>query len=90
MKAAVSLHRKFTTTATKLTLNAANSDKRSNYYKNLGQQQSEEVVTEEWKNARPYTEIPGPQALPIIGNNWRFFPLIGEFYNLEMVNLHET
>lgn len=27
--------------------------------------------TEAWANARPYKEIPGPRALPILGNTWR-------------------
>lgn len=28
--------------------------------------------------ARPYSEIPGPRALPFIGNSWRFAPIIGK------------
>lgn len=27
---------------------------------------------------RPYSEIPGPKGLPLIGNSWRFAPLIGK------------
>lgn len=27
---------------------------------------------------RPYAAIPGPQELPLIGNSWRFAPVIGE------------
>lgn len=27
---------------------------------------------------RPYSEIPGPKELPIIGNSWRFAPIIGK------------
>lgn len=27
---------------------------------------------------RPYSEIPGPKELPLIGNSWRFAPIIGE------------
>jgi hypothetical protein len=27
---------------------------------------------------RPYNEIPGPQPAPLIGNGWRFMPLIGK------------
>lgn len=27
---------------------------------------------------RPYSEVPGPKGLPLIGNSWRFAPLIGE------------
>lgn len=29
---------------------------------------------------KPYSEIPGPKELPIIGNAWRFAPVIGNFY----------
>lgn len=27
---------------------------------------------------RPYSEVPGPKGLPLIGNSWRFAPLIGK------------
>lgn len=27
---------------------------------------------------KPYSEIPGPKELPVIGNAWRFAPLIGK------------
>lgn len=30
-----------------------------------------EQHTEAWANARPYKQIPGPRALPILGNTWR-------------------
>lgn len=29
-------------------------------------------------NAKPYSDIPGPKELPIIGNSWRFAPIIGK------------
>jgi hypothetical protein len=29
--------------------------------------------------AKPYAEIPGPRELPIIGNSWRFAPIIGDY-----------
>lgn len=28
---------------------------------------------------KPYSEVPGPKGLPIIGNSWRFAPFIGKF-----------
>lgn len=28
---------------------------------------------------KPFAEVPGPKELPIIGNSWRFAPIIGEF-----------
>jgi hypothetical protein len=33
--------------------------------------------TEELVNALPYSQVPGPKGVPILGNNWRFLPLIG-------------
>lgn len=32
-------------------------------------------------STRPYSEIPGPKELPLIGNSWRFAPIIGELNN---------
>ncbi|PNF21414.1 hypothetical protein B7P43_G15326 [Cryptotermes secundus] len=29
--------------------------------------------------ARPYSEVPGPKPLPLVGNTWRFLPFIGDF-----------
>lgn len=29
---------------------------------------------------KPYEEIPGPKELPLIGNAWRFAPIIGKSY----------
>lgn len=28
--------------------------------------------------ARPYSEVPGPKPLPLVGNTWRFLPFIGK------------
>ncbi|KAJ9592494.1 hypothetical protein L9F63_015910 [Diploptera punctata] len=33
----------------------------------------------EWRDARPYSEVPGPKPLPVVGNTWRFLPYIGNF-----------
>ncbi|XP_062544598.1 probable cytochrome P450 49a1 [Armigeres subalbatus] len=30
-------------------------------------------------HAKPYSEVPGPKELPLIGNSWRFAPLIGQY-----------
>ncbi|XP_047106300.1 probable cytochrome P450 49a1 [Schistocerca piceifrons] len=29
--------------------------------------------------ARPFAQIPGPRALPLVGNAWRFLPLVGQY-----------
>ncbi|KAJ8940457.1 hypothetical protein NQ318_007158, partial [Aromia moschata] len=31
------------------------------------------------ERARPYAEIPGPRALPVLGNTWRLLPLVGQY-----------
>ncbi|XP_037942051.1 probable cytochrome P450 49a1 [Teleopsis dalmanni] len=28
---------------------------------------------------KPYSEVPGPWGMPVIGNSWRFAPLIGPY-----------
>ena len=28
--------------------------------------------------ARPYSEVPVPKPLPLVGNTWRFLPFIGK------------
>nr|AVL92818.1 CYP450 [Locusta migratoria] len=37
------------------------------------------TVPEEWSHARPYQQVPGPTPLPLLGNTWRFLPLVGDF-----------
>ena len=37
-----------------------------------------EINNSSWKQAKPYSEIPGPKPLPFVGNTWRFIPFIGE------------
>lgn len=32
--------------------------------------------------AKPYSSIPGPKELPLIGNSWRFAPIIGKTLQL--------
>ncbi|XP_053966323.1 probable cytochrome P450 49a1 [Anastrepha ludens] len=30
-------------------------------------------------NARPYSAVPGPWGMPVLGNSWRFAPLVGQY-----------
>ncbi|XP_067001961.2 probable cytochrome P450 49a1 [Anabrus simplex] len=39
------------------------------------------------QGVRTFEEIPGPKALPLIGNTWRYLPFIGEYANLGMDGL---
>ncbi|KAF4531646.1 hypothetical protein B566_EDAN006577 [Ephemera danica] len=37
------------------------------------------ALQQESPSPKPYSEVPGPKPLPIIGNTWRFLPVIGTF-----------
>lgn len=37
--------------------------------------------TAQKSSIRPYSEIPGPKELPLIGNSWRFAPVIGKSFS---------
>ncbi|KAG5315356.1 C12B2 protein, partial [Pseudoatta argentina] len=39
------------------------------------------------QHVRPIEDIPGPKALPLIGNLFRFLPYIGEYYNVNTLTL---
>lgn len=30
------------------------------------------------QETRPFTHVPGPKGMPLIGNSWRFLPVVGE------------
>ncbi|XP_052744490.1 probable cytochrome P450 301a1, mitochondrial [Bicyclus anynana] len=30
-------------------------------------------------NAKPYSDVPGPKPIPLLGNTWRMVPIIGQF-----------
>ncbi|XP_034253507.1 probable cytochrome P450 49a1 [Thrips palmi] len=48
-----------------------------------------EAVTS-WDTARSYADIPGPKPLPVIGNAWRFMPVVGNLHGLGFDELVET
>nr|XP_033343106.1 probable cytochrome P450 301a1, mitochondrial [Megalopta genalis] len=39
--------------------------------------------------ARPYNEIPGPKPIPILGNTWRLFPVIGQYQISDMARVSQ-
>lgn len=40
-----------------------------------------------WNEALPFEAIPGPKGLPVIGNVWRFMPLIGPYYKINFLDI---
>ena len=36
----------------------------------------------------PYSEMPGPKAIPLLGNTWRFLPYIGITINRIFISNH--
>lgn len=46
---------------------------------NLLDNGSNTIVEEEFANAKPYSEVPGPKPIPILGNTWRLLPVIGGY-----------
>ncbi|RZC34184.1 p450 domain containing protein [Asbolus verrucosus] len=34
---------------------------------------------ENLSEAKPYSEIPGPRPIPVLGNTWRLLPIIGQY-----------
>lgn len=38
-----------------------------------------ELSEEIFANAKPYSDVPGPKPIPILGNTWRMVPYIGQF-----------
>lgn len=38
-----------------------------------------ELTEETFASAKPYSEVPGPKPIPILGNTWRMVPIIGQY-----------
>jgi cytochrome P450 len=55
--------------------------------KNIIRNRSQTVISapsfcphvENLNDAKPYSEIPGPKPIPILGNTWRLLPIIGQY-----------
>lgn len=45
---------------------------------------------EGWDDALPFEAIPGPKGLPVIGNVWRFLPVIGPYYKIDFMDIAKT
>lgn len=41
-----------------------------------------ERIGSAWDEAIPYKNVPGPKALPLLGNTWRFIPYVGKYFFL--------
>ncbi|XP_067632322.1 probable cytochrome P450 49a1 [Eurosta solidaginis] len=39
----------------------------------------EEIANSIPTHARPYSAVPGPWGMPVLGNSWRFAPLVGQY-----------
>ncbi|XP_050521007.1 probable cytochrome P450 301a1, mitochondrial isoform X4 [Daktulosphaira vitifoliae] len=44
-------------------------------------------IAEELSKGKPYSEVPGPTPLPIIGNTWRMLPIIGPYQISDLANV---
>ncbi|GLV43367.1 Cytochrome P450 301a1 [Carabus blaptoides fortunei] len=60
------------------------------YYKQIAQSQIEkDEKPAGWDSAKPYSQVPGPKPVPILGNLWRFLPVIGTYDGLDMLTQHK-
>lgn len=44
---------------------------------------------EEVQGIRPYSEVPGPKPVPILGNTWRLLPIIGQYQVSDVAKLSQ-
>lgn len=52
----------------------------TNVKQNIDDSNDLHCTLEEWNNAKPFTDMPGPKPSPIVGNTWRFLPFIGKIF----------
>ncbi|GAB0093841.1 Probable cytochrome P450 301a1, mitochondrial [Sergentomyia squamirostris] len=48
------------------------------------------ITSEEWANAKPYDQVPGPRPLPLLGNTWRLFPYVGQYKISDIARISYT
>lgn len=65
---------------------AQNLTAKKDYYKKKSV--IENTRPENWSSALPFEKIPGPKPIPLLGNTWRFLPLIGKYHGLDLTQLH--
>lgn len=56
-----------------------NSNNNNRSYSSLGVIIDSDYVNIDEKLVKSYSDIPGPKGLPIIGNSWRFAPIVGMY-----------
>lgn len=44
---------------------------------------------EELQKIKPYSEVPGPKPLPLLGNTWRLLPIIGQYQVSDVAKLSQ-
>lgn len=79
-----------TNKVTRATADISTITEKDKYYHRIGTKSLEDshnVKPQGWSQAKPFEAIPGPKPLPLLGNMWRFFPG-GEFYNVQLIDLH--
>lgn len=42
---------------------------------------------EELQHIKPYSQVPGPKPIPLLGNTWRLLPIIGQYQVSDVAKL---
>nr|WCC58038.1 cytochrome P450 [Pharsalia antennata] len=59
--------------------NISNIFARSRSHTVLRSQSDIQPHSESLARAKPYSEVPGPKPIPILGNTWRLLPIVGQY-----------